>query len=327
MSDQVQIGIIGCGGNAKGHMEALSSLPDARLVATCDIVEALSKQAGEAYGARAYTDYRKMLERDDLDAVYLSLPVFAHGQPELDVIDRGLPFLVEKPVARTMETSRSVAEAVRKKGIVTCVGYQLRYRGGTDAAVRELEGETISLVAAKYWCGTGLGDPGHWTHQMTLSGGQILEQATHTIDMTRYLFGEIEEVYTQRAFRQLREIDCPDTHVVTLQFESGVLGSLTTNWTYDLTDWSHSNVIEVLYGQNLLRWDSGKVSITENGKTRTLETTDKGIDEVFVKAVRTKDSSMIRSPYDDAVKSLAVSLAIIESGEKGEPVRIAEVGI
>ena len=53
-----------------------------------------------------------MLERDDLDGIYLSLPVFAHGTPELDVIERGLPFLVEKPVAVNMEIARQIEEAV-----------------------------------------------------------------------------------------------------------------------------------------------------------------------------------------------------------------------
>ena len=73
--------MIGCGGNARGHMTQLAQVPDARLVAVCDVEEGRANQAAERFGAEAYTDYRRMLERDDLDAVYLSLPVFAHGDP------------------------------------------------------------------------------------------------------------------------------------------------------------------------------------------------------------------------------------------------------
>ncbi len=325
MSDQARIGFIGCGGNASGHMRQLSKLPDARLVAVCDIAEDRAKQAAEAHQAEAYTDYHKMLERPDLDAVYLSLPVFAHGEPEMAVIERGLPFLVEKPVARTMQTARRVEEAVRRRGLMTAVGYQLRYMGGTVAARQELAGKTVSLAVGKYWCGSGRGNPDHWVRQMALSGGQLLEQATHTIDMMRYLLGEVKEVYTRRAARQLSEIDCADTHVVALEFESGAIGSLTTTWAYDPSDWSHANVLDIAYDQSLLHWTGGKVAITEKKETRDVEAPGRGIDEVFVEAVRTKNPALIKSPYSDAVKSLAVSLAMNESADEGRPVRVATV--
>lgn len=325
MTDQARIGFIGCGGNASGHMRRLSSLPDARIVAVCDVLEERAKQAAEKCQAEAYTDYHKMLERRDLDGVYLSLPVFAHGEPEMAVIERGAPFLVEKPVARTMQTARRVADAVRRRGVMTAVGYQLRYMGGTEAARQELTGKTVNLATGKYWCGSGRGNPDHWVRQMALSGGQLLEQATHTIDTMRYLLGEVKEVYTRRASRQLLEIDCADTHVVTLEFESGAMGSLTTTWAYDPADWSHANVIDIAYDQSLLHWAGGKVTITEKKETRAVEAPDRGIDEVFVEAIRTKNPALIKSSYEDAVKSLAVSLAMNESADEGRPVRVATV--
>ena len=325
MSDQVRIGFIGCGGNAGGHMRRLSQLPDARIVGVCDIAEDRAKQAAEGRQAEAYTDYQKMLKRDDLDAVYLSLPVFAHGEPELAVIDRGLPFLVEKPVARTMQTARRVAGAVRRKGVMTAVGYQLRYMGGTEAARQALAGRTVNFAAGKYWCGSGRGNPDHWVRQMALSGGQLVEQATHTVDAMRYLLGEVKEVYTRRASRQLLEIDCADTHIVTLTFEGGALGSLTTTWAYDPADWSHANAIDISYDQCLLHWAGGKVTITEQKETRGVEAPDRGIDEVFVEAVKTKNPGLIKSPYEDAMKTLAVTLAMNESADEGRPVRVETV--
>ena len=325
MSDQVRIGIIGCGGNANGHMRQLSKLPDARIVAVCDVAEDRAKQAAEAHQAEAYTDYQQMLKRSDLDAVYLSLPVFAHGAPEMAVIERGLPFLVEKPVARTMQTARRVEEAVRRRGLMTAVGYQLRYMGGTEAARQELAGKAVNLAVGTYWCGSGRGNPDHWVRQMALSGGQLVEQATHTIDAMRYLLGEVKEVYTRRASRQLLDIDCADTHIVTLEFESGALGSLTTTWAYDPADWSHANAIDISYDMNLLRWASGKVTITEQKETREVDAPGRGIDEVFVEAVKTKNPGLIKSPYEDAVKTLAVTLAMNESADEGRPVRVATV--
>ena len=86
---EIKIGFIGCGGNANGHMNQLAGIEGARVVAVCDLQVERAQSAAEKHNADPYTAHQALLERDDLDAVYLSLPVFAHGQPELDVIERG----------------------------------------------------------------------------------------------------------------------------------------------------------------------------------------------------------------------------------------------
>ena len=321
--DEVKIGFIGCGGNARGHMNRLLKVEGARIVAVCDLVETLAQQAAKLTGGSAYTDYRRLLERGDLDAVYLSIPVFAHGEPELAVIERGLPFLVEKPVAREMETARKIEAAVQQAGLLTCVGYQLRYSGTVDIAREALSGETVGMAVGRYWCGSGRGEAGRWVQQFAKSGGQLVEQATHTIDMMRFLIGEVAEVTTRQASRQLHHIDCPDVYAVTFVFENGALGSLTTTWAYEPSDWSNANVLDILYGARLLNWTAGRVAITEKGETTERTAPGPGVDEVFVEAVRSGDGGRIRSSYSDAVKSLAVSLAAVEAGETGAAVRLA----
>jgi len=319
MSQEVKIGFIGCGGNARGHMRTLMNVEGVQIVATCDLVAELATQAAEQCNAQVYTNHKKMLERDDLDGIYISIPVFAHGQPELDTIERGLPFLVEKPVAINMETAKMVEAAVNDSGTITCVGYQLRYSGVADIAREILAGKTISMVIGKYWCGSGQGDPSRWLRQMDRSGGQLVEQATHTVDMIRYLAGEVQEVYAMQANRVLNEINCPDSNVVAMRFASGALGSLTASWTYDPRDWSNANVLDILFDESHIHWEGGKIILTEGGETKELTQPGKSIDAVFVEAVRTKDGSQIRSPYSDAVKSLAISLAANESATSNAP--------
>lgn len=322
MSQEVKIGFIGCGGNARGHMRTLMNMESVRIVATCDVVETLATQAAEECNAQAYTNHKTMLERDDLDGIYISIPVFAHGQPELDTIERGLPFLVEKPVAINMETAKKVESAVNNSGTITCVGYQLRYTGVADIAREILADKTISMVIGRYWCGSGRGDPSRWLRQMNKSGGQLVEQATHTIDLIRYLAGEVQEVYAMQANRVLNEIDCPDSNVVAMRFASGALGSLTASWTHDPRDWSNANVLDILFDESHIHWDGGKIILKEQGETKELTQPGQSIDAVFTEAVRTKDGSQIRSPYSDAVKSLAISLAANESGVSGAPKKV-----
>ena len=321
---EIKIGFIGCGGNANGHMNQLAGIEGARVVAVCDLQAERAQSAAEKHNADPYTAHQALLERDDLDAVYLSLPVFAHGQPELDVIERGLPFLVEKPVAINMDIAREVEAAVANAGIITCVGYQLRYLGSTKITQQILQGRTINMVIGKYWCSTGHGDPNAWLRQMNKSGGQLVEQATHTIDMMRYMGGEVETVYAMQANRFLKETDCPDANSVSLQFTSGAVGSLTATWAY-AGDWSNANILDLLYEEELLNWNPSRVLVQEDGEWVDKTEPSPTIDEVFVDAVRSVDASSILSPYSDAVKTLAISLAANQSAQKNRPVAISEI--
>ena len=321
---EVKIGFIGCGGNANGHMNRLAEIEGARVVAVCDVQAERAQSAAENHNADAYTAHHALLERDDLDAVYLSLPVFVHGQPELDVIERGLPFFVEKPVAITMEIAHEIEAAVAKAGLITCVGYQLRYLGSTRIARGILEDASLNMAVGKYWCGTGHGDPGAWLRQMNKSGGQLVEQATHTIDMMRYMCGEVETVYAMQANRFLKETDCPDANSVALQFASGAVGSLTATWAY-AGDWSNANVLDLLYEGELLNWNPSRVSVQEDGEWVDKTEPSPTIDDVFVEAVRNDDASSILSPYTDAVKTLAISLAANQSAQENRPIDVSSI--
>jgi myo-inositol 2-dehydrogenase/D-chiro-inositol 1-dehydrogenase len=318
MAKDVKIGFIGCGGNARGHMNTLNKMEDVNIIAVCDIQAELAARAAEMCEAEAFTDHKVMLDKADLDGLYISIPVFAHGAPELDTIKRGLPFYVEKPVAINMEKAQEIQESVEKSNIITCVGYQLRYAGATDSAIEILQGKTLNMVVGKYWCGTGRGSPDAWLRQMAKSGGQVVEQATHTIDMMRYLAGEVKEVFALQENRVLKETDCPDVNCVCMKFESGAIGSLSATWAYDPADWSNANVLDVLFEASILHWNGGTTTLTPEPETPLEKKQGQSADRVFVNAVKSGDGSSIRSPYSDAVKSLAVSLAMNRSGKSGK---------
>jgi myo-inositol 2-dehydrogenase / D-chiro-inositol 1-dehydrogenase len=320
--EQVRVGFIGCGGIAQGHLRALNEHPHARVAAVCDVNPEAVGRAAEKTGAEPYADFRAMLARDDLDAAYLCLPPFAHGEIDLAVIERGLPFFVQKPVALDLKTAGAIAAAARRKGLLTCVGYQLRYSGSTEAAREALAGRTIGLANGYYWCGSGR-STGHWLIQRSKSGGQLVEQATHTIDMLRYLIGEVQSVYALQDRRILTDTDCPDVNALALRFESGAVGTFTATWALHGRDWSQANICEVTFDDSRLHWTPGKVVLHQAGAPREEQRPDGSIDAAFVDAVRLNDPSLIRSNYDDAVRTLAVTLAADESARTGQPVDVA----
>jgi predicted dehydrogenase len=281
-------------------------------------------------GGQPYTDYRAMLQRPDLDAIYVSLPVFAHGAPEMAVIERGLPFLVEKPVALDLGTAKDILAAVRRAGVMTCVGYQLRYCGSTDAArecLSAADAGPIGIAAGTYWCGTGRSQPDHWRTRLAQSGGQLVEQATHTIDMMRYLVGEVAEVFAYYGRQVLPEAygDCPDVHAVALRFAGGAVGTLSATWAIEPTDWGHANLVNVAYGEHRLHWRATGLTVVRGKESHEYERPDQSIDQIFVEAVRSGDGRSIRSDYAEAVHSLAVSLAANESARTGAPVPVPTI--
>ena len=129
-----------------------------------------------------------MLAKEELDAVYISIPPFAHGAPEKAVVAAGLPMFVEKPVHMDADEAKEIAAQVEDKGIITACGYQERYLDIIDKAQELLASRRVGFFMG-YWMG---GMPGGWWREKAKSGGQLMEQTTHEFDMARYLFGEVK---------------------------------------------------------------------------------------------------------------------------------------
>ena len=110
----VDIVFIGTGGIAGKHMDALSEIDNARIVGCMDIDEDAAAEAAARFpGAGAYTDRDEMLDECEPDAAYVCVPPHAHGENELALIGREIPFFVEKPISNDRPTARKILEGVR----------------------------------------------------------------------------------------------------------------------------------------------------------------------------------------------------------------------
>ena len=132
----MRLAFIGAGGNNNGHMSRTSGLEGVEIVAICDVVAEKAKETAAKYGARAYTGYHELYDKEEVEAVFISIPPFAHEEQELIAIERGIPFFVEKPMTTSMDLARKVSEGVQQTGLVSAVGFQDRYLGLLDEARR-----------------------------------------------------------------------------------------------------------------------------------------------------------------------------------------------
>jgi len=187
MMEEVRLGFIGTGGMASAHMNNLKNFDDVKFVAMCDVSEDRAKQRAEEFGGNAYTDYQRMYDSEELDAVYICTPPFAHGPQEIIACQKGVAMFVEKPIACELDTAVIINDHVEKSGVITSVGYHWRYGGNAQHAKAELEKETQILGALGYWMGGMPGVP--WWRVRAQSGGQHVEQTTHIFDLARFVLG------------------------------------------------------------------------------------------------------------------------------------------
>lgn len=323
----IKVGFIGVGGIAKGaHLPVVRDMGDAEVVSVCDVDGERANGVGEEFKARAYTDYREMLEAEDLDAIYICVPPFAHGDIEFDCIAKGLPMFIEKPVALDLKTASKILTAIEKSKLVTQVGYVLR-NYDTAQKLQELlraRQDQIALFSGRYWGGLP-GQP--WWKHSDGGGGQVIEQATHLFDFVRFLLGEVEEVHGRFATRfwgDDPEHDIEDVSVASLRMKNGAIGSITCTTGAALTG-SGSGWLEILTHDLAVLWKGAKMTLRTKDGEEESEPQLKGIEvenRAFIDAVQGKPS-IIRSPYRDAVRTLELTLAIVQSAQTGEPVKIS----
>ncbi len=338
MSEKVRVGFVGCGGIAIHHLKDLVNNPNAALVAFCDLNLERAESVAKEYGAKdaaAFDKADKMFKKAQIDAVYFCLPPFAHGT-EYDAIERGIPFFVEKPLNLYLDQAGEIAAAVEKKGLMTSVGYLNRYREGVQKLRGLLKEDPPILVLGGWIGGTPsptLGSPIlKWWVVKEKSGGQFHEQVTHTVDLARFLCGEIVEVYASPAKGFNKDMaptyNIEDASAVNVKFANGAVGNLWAACSVNgggggvslniyanktsafFTGWEHS--------LKLLRADNEPEQIPGEPNIFEIE------DNAFIDAVRLKDASKILCTYSDGVKTIEVTLAANESIKTGEPVKIPQ---
>ncbi len=319
----VNVGFIGCGGMAQAHMRALSQIKDAKLAAFCDLDTSRAESCANQYGGTPFSDHRAMLKQGKVDAVYISVTPHAHGTLEIDTVKAGLPLFVEKPVNICNEQAKKVAREIAKAGVISSVGYHWRYMSATDQVKKILKGTDIAMVIG-YWMG---GMPGvAWWRRLEQSGGQFVEQCTHIFDLARYIAGDVKSVSGFTALRALSKVpnlNVPDVGTAALEFKSGAIGTISTSC---LLAQGFEVGLRIFAKDLCLHIDSGgRLTITTPSGSETTNPTNSPTvveDQTFINAVKTNNPAKIRCTYEDGAKTLAVSLAAMESAATGKVVAL-----
>ena len=229
----VNVGIIGAGRIGQVHAKSiLTGVPDAKILAIADpfIKPQVAEWAKSVGIENVYTDHRKILEDDRIDAVLICASTDQHAQLSLEAIAAGKHVFCEKPIDQSIAKIEEVkaALAASPKKLVYQVGFNRRYDHNYRAMRKAVEDGKIGEVQ---FVRVSSRDPEPPPAQYVAgSGGMFMDMMIHDLDMVRYLSGqEIVEVYAQGACLvdpAIGEAGDVDTVTITLKLSNGALATI-----------------------------------------------------------------------------------------------------
>jgi predicted dehydrogenase len=352
---RLPIALIGAGAIGRMHAERCLTHPDVELVAIAD-----PSEAGQAYArsigvaaCAAYTDYRALLDDAGalgLGAVIVATPNASHRPVGLDCIARGLPVLMEKPLAGDLADGEALCDAADAAGVPLLVAHHRRHNPISQRARALIAEGAIGRPVAANVLATWLKPAPYfdlaWRRQS--GGGPVLINLIHDIDQLRWLLGpragEVVAVQAMASSAQ-RGFEVEDSAAVILRFADGALATLLTSdaavspWNWDLAAGEAAHYPQQAIDSAHIAGSAGALTLPRLTLWRydgaagwhepltqchtALHRRDPYVEQLrHLRAVAEGREAPL-CPGRDAQRSLAVALAVHASAARGEPVSLA----
>ncbi len=229
----MRVGIIGAGWIAAEHIATLRKLDEVELVAVCDLDQARARSL--AGGAATYTRWTELLSRERPDAIFVCTPPLTHRELTVPALEQGIHVYLEKPIARGLEDAQAIVAAAGHSRSVCAVGYQWRGIEVLDDLREAVKGQDLGLLVGM---NAGPAKSRPWFLDRSQGGGNLLERASHHIDLERALGGEVVAVQAAASAILLAQSqgergDIDDAAALFLHFANGGLGTIQVAWTRD----------------------------------------------------------------------------------------------
>ena len=194
------IGIIGSGGIAQNaHMPGYAAVPDlCKIVAVADVNADAAKVAAEKFNVKhVFSDYKKLLEMDEVDAVSVCTPNYLHHEPTIKAFQAGKHVLCEKPIAMNAREAAEMVAAGRKAKKKFMVGYNLRFAPTNQLLKKYIDaGDLGEIYFARAQALRRRGIPGWgvFIDKSKQGGGPLIDIGVHILDLTLWLLGHPKPV-------------------------------------------------------------------------------------------------------------------------------------
>ncbi|MDG2355808.1 MAG: Gfo/Idh/MocA family oxidoreductase [Paracoccaceae bacterium] len=235
----MRIAVIGAGLAGRQHIEVIKRNKTCKL----DFIVDPSDESIEFCRKNDFSHFpniAKALATREPDGAIIATPNSLHLEHALDFIDREIPILVEKPLSSNFESALSIVQYAKKKNVDLLTGHHRRHNKIITKAKNTIDsGQLGRLVSSHSMCWLFKPDDYFNSWRNSVSGGPVLINLTHDIDLMRYLIGEIESVHSFESNTN-RKGEVEDSAVVNLRYENGTIGTLSISDTI-VAPWSWEN--------------------------------------------------------------------------------------
>ena len=232
---KIKWGIIGCGGIAdRRTLPGMMLAENAQCYAVMDANKEAAERVKEKYGAKyAFTDFNELLKLDEIEAVYIASPVFAHKEQAYAAAKAKKHILLEKPLGLTLQDSIDIIELCEKEGVKLGVGLMMRYHAYHQAIKKIISegviGDIVSM-RAQFTCWYPKIE-NCWRQDKSLSGGgALMDMGIHCIDLLQYISGLEAVECTGYAYNQTFGYNADDSAAVIMKMNNGALAYVDSNF-------------------------------------------------------------------------------------------------
>jgi myo-inositol 2-dehydrogenase / D-chiro-inositol 1-dehydrogenase len=315
----VRIGVLGAGFVGRRHVDRLVTLPGVEVVGVADPQRERAEALAGSCGATVVDGVRGLVDLG-LDGLYVGVPPHQHGEPEDVAIEAGVPVFLEKPLANDLATAEEIGERIAAAALLVSVGYQWRYLDTLRTVLDRLADAPARMVLGS-WLDKAPGAP--WWADEASSGGQVVEQLTHVLDVARVVAGEVAVVRADAARDPRGPGTIAHASTSTARFAGGAVGSFSSSC---LLTGGYRIALEVLAPGVAMRLTERDLTTLDAAGERTVAAAVDPIleaDRAFVAAVRSGSSEGIAVPYDEALRTHRLACALTEAARSGEAVQLA----
>lgn len=228
---KLRVGIVGCGQMGRWHLDSYRSHPHVELVGFADTALERAEGFARDAGGRAYASHDALLKGESLDAVSLCSVPSTHRNIAVDLLNRGVHVLCEKPLAISVQEAEEMASAAKKNQRLLFTAFKFRFHDEVRRAKELIDAGSLGRVLSfRLMFGGYIDMHNQWYAKKALSGGGIImDNGPHAADLIRFLFGDISSVAAQVSRAQNLEVE--DTAKLDVAMVSQAVGTSDLSWS------------------------------------------------------------------------------------------------
>lgn len=254
----LRLALIGAGAISQTHAMALKRTALCRLVAVCDVNEQAAKSLASPYGAAHYGDYQSLLQSGGFDAAILCTPPHSHPEIAVELLERGIHVLCEKPLAIRLDLAEKMFHASQVSGAKLTMASKFRHVDDVRSAKSLVDSGMIGeVVLFENMFTANVDMRQRWNSQPEISGGGVLiDNGTHSVDIMRYFLGPLVDLQVIEG-KRLQTPRVEDTVKIFVRSADGVLGDIDLSWSIQKGQAAYIN----LYGSEgtiMVGWKESK---------------------------------------------------------------------